>query len=148
MVGSLGLSPLGPVQRALIAESLLDTSLEGVKAKLHFVIAKKTLVTPELTWEEALVNSSPGAITSMRLISRYFRNCIDRYSVLESLTDLSSRLRMLLISGELDRVVAPNITSAASQALYGEATIIEGAGHVPYWEEPTTFNRAVADFLC
>jgi pimeloyl-ACP methyl ester carboxylesterase len=55
----------------------------------------------------------------------------------------------LIVWGTRDRVVPPGHAAVAARAIPG-ATIrlFEGAGHVPYIEEPDAFNAALLEFLC
>ncbi len=58
------------------------------------------------------------------------------------------RQPVLIVWGEQDRVLPPKHGYFARQKL-PDATleIIEGCGHLPFFERPDTFNRSVLAFL-
>ena len=57
-------------------------------------------------------------------------------------------LPVLCVVGAHDRIFPPSVMRAVADAL-GDARVVEitGAGHSAYFEEPTSWNRALGDFL-
>jgi pimeloyl-ACP methyl ester carboxylesterase len=54
----------------------------------------------------------------------------------------------LVIGGELDVVTPPGVmASMASKMSTARHHVVPAAGHLPGWERPTEFNRAVFSFL-
>ena len=70
---------------------------------------------------------------------------------MDDLVAAASKLRnipMMLVWGSKDRVV--DLASAeilGKHAQVREISVIQGAGHLPYEEEPEQFSRIVLDFL-
>ena len=69
------------------------------------------------------------------------------------LADLRPKLALiraptLLIWGEHDALVPLALAHQLAQYLrYEELVVIKGAGHVPMWDRPQAFNRALMEFL-
>jgi pimeloyl-ACP methyl ester carboxylesterase len=58
------------------------------------------------------------------------------------------RLPTLLMTGESDLYAPPSLLRMqASHIPHAEVVTIPEAGHSPYWEQPTLFNRILLDFL-
>jgi pimeloyl-ACP methyl ester carboxylesterase len=58
------------------------------------------------------------------------------------------RLPTLLMTGESDLYTPPSLLRMqASHIPHAEVATIAEAGHSPYWEQPTLFNRILLDFL-
>ena len=70
------------------------------------------------------------------------------------LADLRPKLALirtptLVIWGERDALVPLAFAQQLAQYLhYEELVVIKGAGHVPMWDRPQEFNRALMAFLC
>jgi pimeloyl-ACP methyl ester carboxylesterase len=55
---------------------------------------------------------------------------------------------VLLVTGESDLYTPPSLLRMQAQHIpHAEVVTIAEAGHSPYWEQPTVFNRALLDFL-
>jgi pimeloyl-ACP methyl ester carboxylesterase len=67
--------------------------------------------------------------------------------------DLTTKLArikapVLVIWGEQDTIVPLRLGARLNSYLpNSKLIVIQGAGHVPMWEKPEAFNRAVLDFL-
>jgi pimeloyl-ACP methyl ester carboxylesterase len=65
----------------------------------------------------------------------------------DRLKALSIRLPVSIVWGALDEAVPVKIAHDAHRLLGLPApTLIEGAGHAPYWERADAFNPLLADF--
>jgi pimeloyl-ACP methyl ester carboxylesterase len=148
LVGPVGLRRVGDDARRRIAESIVDTSLEGIRQKLSFVLARKDLVTPEWVEEESRINTSPGAAEALAEIAAYFAEQLDD-DVLstEELRALVAAVPTLLVWGAGDQVVLTTVADELERALGVPVARIAAAGHLPYLESPDEFNDAVLAFL-
>jgi 2-hydroxy-6-oxonona-2,4-dienedioate hydrolase len=146
LVGSLGLEPLTDEQKRAMAASVVNTSREGIAAKLTRVLADPALITPEWVAEEWRINNSPGAAASLAAWAAYIQTSINGDVSLAAIDDLGIPVR--LVWGSEDRVVPLAVGQRAARVLNkAELKIIEGAGHVPYLEQPASFHSAVTGFL-
>jgi 2-hydroxy-6-oxonona-2,4-dienedioate hydrolase len=148
LVGPIGLRPLGADARRRIAESIVDTSLEGIRQKLSFVLARKDLITPEWVEEENRINTSPGAAEALAALAAYFAEQLDD-DVLsaEQLRALVAAVPTMLVWGADDAVVPIAVADELERALGVPLVRITSAGHLPYLESPHEFNDAVLAFL-
>jgi pimeloyl-ACP methyl ester carboxylesterase len=149
LVGALGITPLGVPGRQAVANSLLDASPGGIRAKLSRVIHDPGLVTDEWVHEESLINGSPGASSAFGALAEYFRHRVDDDAVGERLASLAELPPVLLVWGSEDVIVPPALGRASQQTLGGDVplVLIPNAGHAPYLENPEPFNNAVLAFL-
>lgn len=149
MVGTLGITPLGEQGRQAVANSLLDVSPDGIRAKLNRVIHDPGLVTGDWVREESLINGSPGASSAFAALAEYFRRRIDEDLVGERLARLAELPPVLLVWGAEDVIVPPVIGQASRHALGGDVplVLIPNTSHAPYLEDPELFNNAVLTFL-
>jgi 3-oxoadipate enol-lactonase len=54
----------------------------------------------------------------------------------------------LIVQGTADRVVDPGNADVLAHLLpNARMELLDGAGHLPYWEQPRRFARIVAGFL-
>jgi pimeloyl-ACP methyl ester carboxylesterase len=149
LVGTLGIAPLGQQGREAVANSLLDTSPDGIQAKLNRIVYDSSLVTQEWVREESLINGSPGASTAFGALAEYFKHHLDEDVVGEHLAGLTERPPTLLVWGSED-VIVPPVLGQASQQILGQdvpLVLIPDAGHMPYLENHELFNNAVLTFL-
>ncbi|MGH8164033.1 MAG: alpha/beta fold hydrolase [Rhodanobacteraceae bacterium] len=149
MVGTLGVVPMGEEARAGLADSLADTTEQGIRAKLERVIYDSSSVTDDWVLAESRINSSPGAKASFEALGAYFRNRIDQDLVIDGLRRLAHPPDMLLIWGREDQIV-PLVIGEQSRELLGERVAlrtIASTGHAPYLEAPSQFNEIVMSFL-
>jgi pimeloyl-ACP methyl ester carboxylesterase len=148
LVGTTGIVPIGAQARKAIGDSIRITSLEGIRAKLHFVLADNALVTDEFVREEFRINNSPGADAAFGRLGDYFAEMIDDDIVGPALSSLPNRPPVLLIWGELDRIVPISVGHAVHDMLAGsDLKVIPNVGHAPYFECPAAFDRALLGFL-
>lgn len=148
MAGTLGITALGESGRHAVADSLLDTSTDGIRAKLTRVVHDPSLVTDEWIREESLINSSPGARTAFGALAAYFRGKLDDDVVGGRLAELAAPPPTLLVWGAEDIIVPPGKGQDAQRILGGVPLVmIPGAGHAPYLENPELFNGTVLAFL-
>ena len=54
---------------------------------------------------------------------------------------------LLVVAGERDPLIPPEVGQALAAAAGGRAEVIAGAGHLPNLERPDEFNRALTSFL-
>src|SRR5690606_20010675 len=60
----------------------------------------------------------------------------------------ATRVPILLIAGEYDRLLTPQVLQAVAARLpNAEPHVIRNAGHQAHWEKPEAFNALVLDFL-
>jgi pimeloyl-ACP methyl ester carboxylesterase len=60
----------------------------------------------------------------------------------------ATRVPILLIAGEYDRLLTPELLQAIAARLpNAEPHLIRNAGHQAHWEQPDAFNALVLDFL-
>jgi 2-hydroxy-6-oxonona-2,4-dienedioate hydrolase len=146
LIGSLGLEPLADDQKRAIAASVVDTSREGIAAKLTRVLADRSLLTPEWVAEEWRINNSPGAEESLAAWVVYVQTAINGDVCIAGINDLGIPVR--LVWGSEDGVVPVDVGERAARVLdKAELKILEGAGHMPYLEQPAAFHAAVTEFL-
>ena len=148
LVGSLGLVPIGSEAGAAIRDSVRATGRADIENKLKFVICDHTTITPEWIEEEWRINNSPGAARAFARLGDYIAGGVDAHNVGTRLATAAQGIPMLLVWGAKDRAVPPGI-GRQGRALLGDTRllVIDGAGHVPYFEQSTTFNREVLSFL-
>lgn len=148
LVGPVGLRQVGDDARRRIAESIVDTSLDGIRQKLSFVLARDDLVTPEWVEEENRINTSPGAADALAAIAAYFAEDLDADVIsAEELHALVAAVPTLLVWGAEDQVVPTRVADELERELDVPLVRIASAGHLPYLESPSEFNDAVLSFL-
>jgi pimeloyl-ACP methyl ester carboxylesterase len=147
-VGPVGFRPLGEEARRRIAASIADTSLDGIRRKLGFVLHRQELLTEEWVREEYRINNSPGAAAALGEIARYFAEEIDDDVLsLDDQAALLEAVPTLFVWGDADEVVPLSVALELERSLRTSVVRIRGAGHVPYYENPVDFNRRVIEFL-
>jgi pimeloyl-ACP methyl ester carboxylesterase len=147
LVGAVGMLPLGEDLRGLIAQALVDTSLDGIRMKLAVVINDRSLIGERLVQEEWRVNNSPGAPESFSALADYFRVHLDDDVIGVKLAGSSALQRALLVWGE-DDLSTPLVLGRQVGELLGLPVVgIPGTGHVPYWEAPAAFNQILLEHL-
>jgi pimeloyl-ACP methyl ester carboxylesterase len=148
LVGPVGLRPVGDDARRGIAASIVDTSLDGIRQKLRFVLARKELVTPEWVEEENRINTSPGAAEALAAIAAYFAEDLDDDVIsADELRTLVAAVPTMLVWGADDEVVPTTVADELERTLGVPVARIASAGHLPYLESPDEFNDAVLAFL-
>lgn len=145
LVGAVGLVQRDQT-RGGTAQPIVDSSLDGVRAKLEFLVSDRRLVTPEWVREESLVNSSPGSAQALDELRRRTAESESSQLVGEPFADLA--LPTLLCWGGDDRWVPPEIGRRVAQLVtHAEMVVIARAGHAPYFERPGAFVEAATEFL-
>ncbi|CAM5761424.1 Proline iminopeptidase [Labrys miyagiensis] len=57
------------------------------------------------------------------------------------------RLPVLMLAGEHDYIL-PELVSASAQLIPGaKCVVFRNCGHMPFWEDPTTYHRTLSGFL-
>lgn len=147
LIGTLGLFPLDPAVAAAIRASVAETSLEAIRRKLAFVMKIHDGITPGFVREEFMINNSAGAKESFERLGECLVNQLNSDVIGSRLKALSTRLPVSVVWGSLDEAVPVKIAHDANRLLGLPApTLIEGAGHAPYWERANSFNPLLADF--
>jgi 2-hydroxy-6-oxonona-2,4-dienedioate hydrolase len=147
MVGTLGITPLGPDGCHAVATSLGDTSVAGIRGKLSRVIYDSSLVTEDWVREESRINSSPGAGAAFAALAGYLDSGLDHDVAGPRLAALPAPPPALLVWGAEDLIVPLPMGKDAQQLLDVPLVTIPEAGHAPYLERPARFNDAVLGFL-
>lgn len=148
LIGTLGITPLGPQARERTAGLIVDASPETVDRKLRTVLHDQRLITDELFREEVRINNSPGAAEGFAQIAEYFANRIDEHVVGERLAAVCDEVPVLLVWGREDLGFPLAMGEAALELLPGSRlAIMDGAAHAPYFERPDAFNAIVTQFF-
>lgn len=148
LIGTLGITPLGPQARERTAGLIVDASPETVDRKLRTVLHDKSLITDELFREEIRINNSPGAPEAFAHIADYFAGHIDEHVVGERLAAVCGEVPVLLVWGREDLGFPLAMGMAAHELLPGSRlAIMDGAAHAPYFERPETFNAILTQFF-
>jgi pimeloyl-ACP methyl ester carboxylesterase len=148
LVGPVGLRPLGTEARASIAGSIVDTSFEGIRRKMTSVVQDKRLVTAEWVREEYCINNSPGAAQALGAIAKYFAEDVDADALgEEGVGALLDAVPTMFVWGERDEIIPLSVAEEIERTHGVTATRIEGAAHLPYFENPNDFNSALVTFL-
>ena len=148
LVGSLGLVPVGAQIRQAMAAAILNTSRDGLRAKLARAHADPSLVTDEWVEEEFRINNSAGARETFERLGAYIAERLDDDCVGAAVASLAQRMPILLVWGEQDRSVPISVAAAAHAVLpSARLVVIRDAGHAPYFERPDAFNSTVQAFL-
>ncbi len=134
--------------------SLSSDTIEQHASQIHSFLSVLNL---ERT---ALVGNSMGGWLAMRLASS--QSSLVRCLVLEDTAGFSegaesarmlislnrSGIPILIVWGAEDSVIPISTADRLHSVLKtSRLVVIEGAGHVPHWERPQLFNRAVVSFL-
>ncbi len=144
LVGAVGIVPLGAEAADAIRRNVQQTTRDAIAGKLAFVLANPRTLSPTMIEEEWRVNNSPGARESFEKLGDYIAEDVDHDSVGERLSARIADLPMLLVWGAKDKAVSLEIGERARDLLLGtELVVIDDAGHVPYFEQPDAFNKAV-----
>ncbi|WP_235999743.1 alpha/beta fold hydrolase [Qaidamihabitans albus] len=125
-----------------------DPSDERIRARLEWLMADNATVTQELVDTRRTIYSRPGFSDSMRFIM--------------CLQDEQIRARNMVTDADLDAIdvstmvvwtsddpSGPAATGLriAERLVSGRFELVKDAGHWPQWEQHSTFNRLVLDFL-
>src|SRR5665213_2905546 len=106
LIGAVGLvAPQGgPVDSS---GRVQDTSLEGIRAKLKFLVFDPDLVSESWVEEERNINLSPGAPEALGQVSQYLAEGINEHVVGERYAALG--VPTILVWGKQDRWVSPEV---------------------------------------
>ena len=145
LIGAVGLvAPRGgPVDSS---GRVQDTSLEGIRAKLKFLVFDPDLVTESWVQEERNINLSPGAPEALGQVSQYLAEGINEHVVGERYAALG--VPTILVWGKQDRWVSPEVGYDLLTLLPDSPLVLlDRAGHAPYMERSRAFNAVVGQFL-
>lgn len=113
---------------ALLELSYLDPATITAERRERFLIHRQVAAW-DLAWGELLASSLHTPVT-----------------VSERLADV--RVPVLVVTGETDRMVAPEDSRRVAEALpHASLVTLSGCGHVPHEECPEAFGQAVAAWL-
>jgi 2-hydroxy-6-oxonona-2,4-dienedioate hydrolase len=147
MIGTLGLFPLDPAVAAAIRKSVVETSLEAIRRKLAFVMKVHDGITPGFVREEFMINNSAGARQSFERLGEYLVGQPESDVLGTRLQAFAARMPLSIVWGAQDEAVPVRIAHDAHRLLGLPApTLIEGAGHAPYFERADVFNPMLAGF--
>ncbi|MDX3906757.1 MAG: alpha/beta fold hydrolase [Pigmentiphaga sp.] len=146
-VGAIGLVPAGLERRQFTMQWLGEMSRDAVAARMRRGVADPALITEELIEEDWRINNSAGAAEAFARLADYYRDQIDDDAAAPRLAARSPRFPVKLVWGALDKSVSTDYAKAARDQIPG-ATLdfLDGCGHLPYWEDPETFNPLLIDF--
>ncbi len=147
LIGTLGLFPLEPAVAGAIRASVVDTGLDAIRRKLAFVMKVHDGITPGFVREEFMINNSNGARESFERLGAYLVAQPQAHVVGHRLRALADSMPLSIVWGALDEAVPVRIARDAESVLGLPApTLIEGAGHAPYWERDQVFNPLLEAF--
>lgn len=147
MIGAVGLVEF-PAELMRDPGLLCETSPEAIRRKLSVLVEDPALVTDLWVREESMINSSPGANESLRVVGEYLNEGLNRDLIGDRLARIDPQPPMLLVWGADDEWVTPDHGEASQQVLGGvELVLMDGCGHAPYFEQPERFVEIVDGFL-
>ena len=144
LVGTLGIVPLSAAAQVAIAESVVTTSIDGIRGKLTRVVHDPALVRDDWITEEWRVNNSPGASAALQRFADYFKARINDDLVT---LPLAPHLRdsVTLIWGADDPITPRAMAEQTANRLGAGINWIDRAAHAPYFEQPDAFNRILLE---
>lgn len=144
----IGSKRLAMLKNPLIA-SLFPTFARAARA-LHKSAVRRMWGDPRLATEETLAGyirplSRPGVFEhAVRIVQTWHEDMRELESTLPKIAGIPT----LLIWGSKDRVVDLQSAEIMAQRLPGaRLSVMDGAGHLPYEEQPEEFSRVVREFL-
>lgn len=147
LIGTLGLFPLEPAVAAAIRRSVVETTADAIRRKVAFVLKVHDHISPAWLREEFMMNNSPGARESLQQLGDYLVAQPEADIIGRRLRELNDRLPLAVVWGALDEAVPVKIGHDAHRELGLPApTLIDGAGHAPYWERDDLFNPLLTAF--
>ncbi|MFJ9638772.1 alpha/beta fold hydrolase [Streptomyces sp. NPDC101178] len=99
-------------------------------------------------WDDAARDHAAASAgqTNAEARGRFDEGAYDPAATVPALRELS--VPVLVLAGEYDGVPSPDrATELAALFPYGEFTVLRGAGHFPWLDDPGGFSRTVAAFL-
>jgi pimeloyl-ACP methyl ester carboxylesterase len=145
LIGAVGLVAI-PADQRPASNPIVRTGLDGIRAKLEFLLSDPTLITDEWVAEESWINSSPGAPEALAELGRYSAEQLESDLVGEAYAALA--IPTMLCWGADDRWVPPGVGHEALRLLPASPLLLlERAGHAPYFERPAPFVKEIAAFL-
>ncbi|MEU6261479.1 alpha/beta fold hydrolase [Streptomyces sp. NPDC047043] len=134
--------------RSLSQGAADDPSHERIRARLEWLMADPTTVSPELIDIRRAVYSRPGFAESMRHILCLQDGDVRARNMITG-EDLATIKNEALVVWTSDDPSGPAGTgiAMAEQLANGRFQLIENAGHWPQWEQHATFNELVLGFL-
>jgi len=135
----------------LVGELVSYPSRKGVELFFKFAVRDPALVTKDFVDLYYNFFSRPGFQKFLLKIVRSIINVAGaREEVLAPLRNNLSKITQptLIIWGERDRVLPLKHAYRGKEKLpQAELKIIEGCGHIPFFERPEEFNKLVLEFL-
>jgi 2-hydroxy-6-oxonona-2,4-dienedioate hydrolase len=139
LIGSTGLTEYADEFKRP-PESLADASEATVRRKLEFLVSDPSLVTDAWVREESRINSSQGAHEALLRTATFLNDGTNTDLQAGRLNDLKPPKPILLIWGEDDSWIPPQMGRDAAAVLGGsELVLMRGCGHAPYFEDPDQF---------
>jgi 4,5:9,10-diseco-3-hydroxy-5,9,17-trioxoandrosta-1(10),2-diene-4-oate hydrolase len=135
----------------LVGELVSHPSRKGVELFFKFAVRDPALVTKDFVDLYYNFFSQPGFQKFLLKIVRSIINVAGaREEVLAPLMDNLYKITQpaLIIWGEKDRVLPLKHAYRGKEKLpNAELKIIEGCGHIPFFERPEEFNKLILEFL-
>src|SRR5690606_23374033 len=104
-------------------------------------------ISEDLIEEDTLINNSVGAAEAFQQLANYYRDQIDDDAAAPLLAAAQPAFPVGLVWGAQDASVAPEYGMAARDLIPGATfELIEGCGHLPYWERPDESNALLIAF--
>lgn len=132
---TLGAAVIVPIATALVPESYIDTSIEGVFAPSAVPTGYGDAIDVDLTLRRSALRTNAGQVNSLRsqIVAQE-----PRYPTLT--------LPIEMLHGTADTIVPLKIHSApfAQRLPNAHLTVIEGAGHMPHYSHSSLIIDAIA----
>jgi 2-hydroxy-6-oxonona-2,4-dienedioate hydrolase len=143
-----GVWPLGPALRNGLAARLPQADRDALRARLRFTTQLAGADLEAMIEEEFRTATFPGTPEAFAQIATMVSEELDADPLVEPLSELAETLPVLLVWGEHDRSVPPEIGERISRRVPKVSSILlPGAGHMPYIQQPEIFCGQVLRFL-
>jgi 3-oxoadipate enol-lactonase len=133
-----------PESAKVVAQRGVDATRDGIGSILD--------VTMRRWFNDAFVDAGGDAAVRQRLLSTDVRGWADAWAAMATI-DTAPRLKeirvpTLCLVGELDKSTPPPIVQKTAESIPGARfTVLAGAPHMPFIEQPAETARVVGDFL-
>lgn len=137
-----GVFPVGIEARRGTEARQTDFTREGIRRKLEFAVADRSLVTDQWVEEDFRVAQGPGVRDGIRALARHLVESLDDFVFGPRLGELALKVPTVVVWGSADRSVPMDSTV---ERVISPATVavVPGVGHVPHYEAPGPFADAV-----